>query len=137
MARTLRIGARALAAMLPQLRIPYRAIADFSEMLDERDIAQGAYEIWKDDPLALVSLMDTPAAISLRANLQVAVLVIDPSRDQMVCPEITRGCYKRLGGPKAYREIPFGHFSLQDEFCDAVVTHAHAWFCHRTEVPEI
>ncbi len=136
LARAVRLAGRALAALAPRWRIPYGLVADFSRMLDDRDAAQGAYAAWQADPLALrcvslralVSLMDTPAAVAFGENQRLAVLVINPGRDRMVRPSVTRRSYTQLTGPKAYREIPFGHFSLQDSFCAAVVAHAHDWF---------
>jgi len=134
--RVLRGAAVMLAQAFPRLRLPYRAIADFSGMLDERD--RDAYAAWQNDPhalrsvtlRALVSLLNTPPAIPMPANRDLPVLVINPRRDRMVRPAVTRRSFEQLGGRRAYHEIDYGHFSLQADFCARIVALAHPWFAY-------
>lgn len=127
---------RRLAALFPRLRMPYRPLANFRAMLDERDLAGGFYEQWSADPHSLrtvtaryfSSVMGTPAAIAMADNRVVPVLVVNPRRDRMVRPAVTRECYERLGGPKRYAELDYGHYSLQPEFTRRLVELADGWF---------
>ena len=114
----------ALVKLLPGLRLPYRPLAKFEHMMDERDLAQGFYAKWQADPLTLrtvtaryfASMLGTSFAIPLEENSDIPVLVINQKRDQMVNPQLTLACYRRLSGKKAYMEIDWGHFSLLPEF---------------------
>lgn len=119
---------RAAVALLPPgLRLPYRPLARFAEMTDARDRALGFLPIWQRDPLVMTSvtarymasLMATAPAIAFEDN-RLPVLVINQLRDRMVSPALTLGCYRRLGGPVAYAEIDWGHYSLLPAFNRAV-----------------
>lgn len=124
LAKTCRIISGLLAKLAPHIRLPYRPLARFENMMDERDLATGFYAKWQADPLTLrtvtaryfASMLDTAFAIPLEENKQVPVLVINQKRDKMVKPQLTLDCYQRLSGQKAYVEIDWGHFSLQTEF---------------------
>ncbi|MEQ9366510.1 MAG: alpha/beta fold hydrolase [Leptospirales bacterium] len=120
---------RVLARVAPRLCLPFRLLGDFRAMIDARD--GGFYAIWKRDPIPLrrVSLRylssvgSSPPAIPLEMNA-LPVLVINPTRDRMTPPAITRANFEHLGGPKEYREIPYGHWSVSAafarEWCDLV-----------------
>lgn len=131
-----RWGARRLGRLLPRMRLPYRPMSNFRAMVDARDQASGFYAAWCADPHTLrsvtlrylSSMLDTPAAIAFEQNQRVPVLVINPRRDRMVRPALTRASFDRLGGQRAYAEIDYGHFSLQPGFTQEVVQLAHAWF---------
>lgn len=134
--RLMASGTRLLAALLPRLRLPYRPLANFRAMLDERDTASGFYERWQADPHSLrtvtaryfASVTGTQAAIALEQNAQVPVLVTNPTRDRMVRPAVTRASYERLGGPRSYAELDYGHYSLQPGFTQRLVDLADDWF---------
>lgn len=121
------------ARLLPGLRLPLGLMAIFERMVDARDT--GFYGNWLDDPLPLRtatlrymhSLMATPPAVPLAANTR-PVLVINPTRDRMVAPEVTRQNYEKLGGPKGYAEIDYEHFSLSPAFTAEWVEIADDWF---------
>lgn len=94
---------RGLAAVAPGLRIPFRALGRFRDMVDGRDTA--FYPIWAADPLPVKavtlrymrSTFTTPPAVPFEKNI-VPVLVVNPTRDRMVSPAVTEQNYKRLGG---------------------------------------
>lgn len=127
---------RGLARLAPGLRLPYRPLAKFREMLDRRDWDGGFHELWRRDPHILTtvtaryfaSVLGTPAAIPFEQNQAVPVLVTNPTRDRMVRPEVTRQSFLRLAGPRRYAELDFGHFSLQPEFTQQLARLADAWF---------
>jgi hypothetical protein len=75
----------------------------------------------------LISFLTTPPAVPFEEN-QLPVLVINQGRDLMTDPAITRRNYERLGGEKAYLEIPFGHWSNQPEFRESIVQACDRWF---------
>ncbi|MCG8346277.1 MAG: alpha/beta hydrolase [Chloroflexales bacterium] len=126
---------RPLAQRFPKLRLPYLPLAHWEHMLDERDRAHGFVDKWKHDPYtprtitlkAFASLQYSPPRISLARN-QTPWLVINTMRDKMAPPHVTKDTYARLGGPKKYVEIDWGHFSHQAAFMDEFVTLADAWF---------
>lgn len=135
LARLCRALSRGLARLAPTLRLPYRPLAQFRHMVDDRDLAGGFYERWRDDPATLrtvtaayfASVMATPPAIAFEDN-RLPVLVINQRRDRMVSPQLTRASYERLGGPRAYVEIDWGHFSLQPAFTEEIGRLADDWF---------
>ncbi|MCH8619433.1 alpha/beta fold hydrolase [Undibacterium sp. TS12] len=135
LARMCRATSSLLARLAPQLRLPYRPLARFENMVDERDLAQGFYAKWQADPLTLrtvtaryfASMLATPFAIALEDNKQVPVLVINQKRDRMVKPQLTMNCYQRLSGQKTYVEIDWGHFSLLPEFNAELVRLGRQW----------
>ncbi|MFZ6732656.1 alpha/beta fold hydrolase [Undibacterium sp. Ji42W] len=135
LARACRAMSDLLAKLAPRMRLPYRPLARFENMMDERDLATGFYAKWQADPLTLrtvtaryfASMLDTAFAIPLEANTQVPVLVINQQRDKMVNPQLTRDCYRRLSGQKTYAEIDWGHFSLQPEFNAELVALGQQW----------
>lgn len=112
---------RLLAGLAPGLRLPFRALAKFDAMVDERD--PRFYNIWKNDPLPVKSVSlryirstcTTPARIPFEANAR-PILVINPVRDKMVSPSVTKRNYERLGGPKQYVEIDYGHWATGAAF---------------------
>lgn len=112
---------RLLAAFMPGLRLPFHALAKFSAMVDERDTR--FYDIWRSDPLPIKSVslrymrstFTTPPRIPFEANTR-PILVINPMRDKMVSPAVTKGNYERLGGPKHYVEIDYGHWATGAAF---------------------
>lgn len=112
---------RLLAALMPNLPIPFRALAKFDAMVDDRDTQ--FYAIWKNDPLPIRSVslrymkstFTTPARIPFEVNT-CPILVINPVRDQMVNPAVTKRNYERLGGPKQYVEIDYGHWATGEAF---------------------
>jgi alpha-beta hydrolase superfamily lysophospholipase len=73
-------------------------------------------------------MVSTPPAVPFEQN-QVPVLVINPTRDKMTDPALTKQNYERLGGPKHYVEIPYGHFGFSEmSFYTDTADAAHAWF---------
>jgi len=125
-----------VAALWPGLRLPYRPLAKFRNMLDERDLAGGFHALWQADPNSLrtvtaryfASVMRTAPAIPMAQNRDLAVLVINQRRDRMVRPAVTRDSAARLGGETRYAEIDWGHFSLQPDFNRELADLADAWF---------
>ncbi|QDQ26099.1 lysophospholipase [Chitinimonas arctica] len=128
-----------LAKLTPGMRLPYRPLARFENMMDERDLAMDFYAKWRADPLTLrtvtarylASMLDTAFAIPLEENSQVPVLVINQKRDKMIKPQLTLDCYRRLSGQKAYAEIDWGHFSLQPEFNNELIALGEQWLGKR------
>ena len=126
-----------LANQLPDLSLPYRLMGYFDRMVDERDA--GFYEKWLADPvpmervtLAYVnSMLSSKIAVPLAENER-PFLVINPTRDKMVSPELTRRNYERLGGPKAYLELPYGHWSVSEAFLEEWTTAVHDWIQQQT-----
>jgi alpha-beta hydrolase superfamily lysophospholipase len=100
------------------------------------DLTPHVQSVWWQDPMPLHmiqlslahSMVTTPPAVPLEEN-QIPILVINPNRDKMTDPALTRHNYERLGGPKHYVEIPFGHFNFTEiSFYRAVVDAADDWF---------
>lgn len=116
---------RWLARLAPRVRIPFRLVANFRHMVDSRDT--DFYNLWKRDPIPLrfvtlrylASVGSSPPAIPFE-EYEKPVLVINPVRDLMTPCRITRRNFERLGGPKEYAELEYGHWSVSPEF-------AHAW----------
>lgn len=127
---------QALAALLPGLPLPYRLMGRFDRMVDRREA--DFYAKWRADqtPLRrvtlryLASMFATKPAVPYAEN-RLPVLVINPVLDEMVDPTVTRRNYDRLGGPKSYAEIQFGHWALGESFVEAwiaaVETAVAAW----------
>lgn len=121
LAASISLFIRGLAKMTPGLHLPFRALARFKEMVDERDVR--FFSIWKEDPLPIrwvtlryiKSTFTTPPCIPFEANT-LPILVINPIRDRMVSPTVTRCNYERLGGSKQYAEIAYGHWATGDQF---------------------
>ncbi len=109
------------AALLPGLRIPFAWLGAFEYMVDERDTQ--FYPLWQRDPLPIrgvslrymASTFTTPPAIPLEQN-KLPVLVINQTRDRMVSPSVTKRNYDKLGGPKQYVEIDYGHWAIGPQF---------------------
>ncbi|HUN05689.1 MAG TPA: alpha/beta fold hydrolase [Aggregatilineales bacterium] len=109
------------AALMPGLKIPFGWLGAFEYMVDERDTQ--FYSLWLRDPLPIrrVSLrymwstFATPPTIPYEQN-QVPVLVINQTRDRMVSPAVTKRNYDKLGGPKQYIEIDYGHWATGLQF---------------------
>lgn len=114
-------AARALMALSPRMRLPLDRLRSFDGLLDERD--NGHFEAWQLDPSPArqvtpryaVSALNTHARLPYEQNA-LPILVINPLRDRILDPQITRRNFERLGGPKTYAEIDFGHWSLLDAF---------------------
>ena len=135
LARACRTISGLLTKLAPRLRLPYRPLARFENMMDERDLAMGFYAKWQADPLTLrtvtaryfASMLNTAFAIPLEANTDVPVLVINQKRDKMVQPRLTLECYQRLSGQKDYVEIDWGHFSLLPQFNAELIVLGQQW----------
>lgn len=123
----------ALLRPLDWLRLPARWLARFDRLMDDRDAA--FQRLWDADPVPpawlslrqITSNLTTPPATPFAQN-QVPTLVLNQARDRMVDPAITRHNYARLGGPKRYVELDYGHWSNEPAFWDAVVAACDAWF---------
>lgn len=108
---------QALASILPSVRIPYRLLGNFNKMVDER--VTGFFDLYREDPYPIraitlrymASLFSTPPRIPFEENT-LPVLVINQTRDKMTDPAVTRRNYERLGGPKQYVEIDYGHWAI-------------------------
>lgn len=109
------------AKAYPTFKVPFNLIGKFEGMVDQRD--PGFYQLWRNDPLPvrkvtlryLQSTFNTPPAIPLEQD-RLPVLVINPMRDLMVKPAVTRRNYERLGGLKQYIEISYGHWATGPQF---------------------
>lgn len=120
---------------LSWLRIPWKKVnaKAWARVIDEREPHMNI--IWSKDPLPLnfmslkfiISLANSAPLIPFEQN-QLPVLVINPNRDQMSDPMITKRNYERLSGPKKYVEVPYGHYSFSNTFGQSVAETAHAWF---------
>lgn len=130
--RLLKAG-NAILRPLQWVQIPFNWVGAFDKLMDERDAEFQAQ--WDADPIpprlvslrSLASNMTTPPAIPFEKN-RVPVLVINQSLDKMVDVSVTRCNYERLGGPKRYVEVPFGHWSSQPAFWQAIVQACDEWF---------
>lgn len=135
---TLPGGSALVRALLPLLRpdwlrLPARWLARFDRLMDERDA--GFQRQWDADPIPpprlslrqVASNLTTPPAVPFERNT-VPTLVLNQRRDLMVDPAITRRNYERLGGPKRYVELDYGHWSSDPAFWEAVVQACDAWF---------
>lgn len=128
-------SAGALIGPLGWLRVPWKKTAPelWASILDERDV-RGKL-IWDQDKLTLNfvtlafmhALTSTAPAVPFESN-QMPVLVINQIRDRMTPPSVTQRNYERLGGPKAYAEIDYGHYSFFDGFSQDVAGAADDWF---------
>jgi pimeloyl-ACP methyl ester carboxylesterase len=130
--KMLRFGIECLKP-LHRMRIPFNWFGSFDNLVDERDTEFQAK--WDADPnpprlvslRSLTSHVTTPLPIAFEKN-QIPVLVINQSLDKMVEPSVTRENYERLGGPKRYLEVPFGHWSSQPEFWGTIIPAMDEWF---------
>lgn len=131
--------ARALLTLLRPidwLRLPARWLARFGTLMDDRDAT--FQRQWDADPVPpawlslrqVASNLTTPPATPFAQN-QVPTLVLNQARDRMVDPAITRRNYERLGGPKRYVELDYGHWSNDPAFWDALVVACDVWFRER------
>lgn len=126
---------RVMACLRPfyRLRIPFNWLGAFDKLMDARDAEFQAQ--WDADPVpprlvsigSLASNMHTSPAVPFEEN-RIPVLVINQSLDKMVDSKVTRRNYERLNGPKRYLEVPFGHWSSQPEFWEALVQNCDTWF---------
>lgn len=133
----LRAFARGLARIALRLRLPYRPLARFDRMLDERDAGSGFFARWRDDPCVLrtvtarylASMLGTAPPIAFDdPNRRTPILVVNPQRDRMVVPALTAASAARLAGPKRLVDIPWGHFSLRPEFTELLAGLGDDWF---------
>lgn len=123
----------ALLRPLAWLRLPGRWLARFDRLMDDRDAV--FQRQWDADPIPpprlslrqIASNLTTPPAVPFAHN-QVPTLVLNQARDRMVDPAITQRNYARLGGPKRYVELDYGHWSSAPAFWDALVDASDAWF---------
>jgi hypothetical protein len=123
----------ALLKPFHSLRIPFNWLGAFNRLMDERDAVFQAQ--WDADPIpprlvslrSLTSNMSTSPAVPFEQN-RAPVLVLNQGLDRMVNASVTRDNYERLGGPKRYLELPFGHWSNQPEFWETIVQAADEWF---------
>jgi hypothetical protein len=108
-----------VSTLLPNLKIPYQILARFKNMVDEKEF----YELWKHDPVAIQNInlayfahsINTKPKIKIVDN-KIPTLVINPTKDKMVNPSITKKNYDRLTCKKQYIEIPYGHWSTNPLF---------------------
>lgn len=123
----------ALLRPLDWLRLPSNMLARFDKLMDDRDAA--FQQLWEADPVppAKLSLrqvcsnLTTPPAVPFECNT-VPTLVLNQARDRMVDPALTRRNHARLGEPKHYLELDYGHWSNDPAFWDAIVTACDRWF---------
>ncbi len=118
--------------LLPNLPIPYRLLGHFDKMVDAR--SPDFYAQWSADPVPLKwitlgymrSLFVTPADVPYERN-SLPILVINPTKDEMVDPAVTQRNYERLSGPKHYVELPYGHWAVSPDFVAAWVQEVDKW----------
>lgn len=130
--KILRAG-MALLKPLSRVQIPFSWVGAVDKLMDERDAR--FQTLWEADPIparrvslrSLASILQTSPAISFEMN-QMPVLVINQSFDKMVDVNVTRHNYERLSGKKRYLEVPFGHWSGQPEFSEAIARAGDDWF---------
>lgn len=130
--KAMNIGARLLSPLY-SLRIPFHWVGAFNRLMDDRDTAFQAQ--WDADPVpsrmvtirSLASSLITKPAIPFEHSNK-PVLVINQMKDRMVNPLVTWHNYDRLGSPKQYLEIPFGHWSSSPEFWGIMVDAFDDWF---------
>ena len=123
----------ALLRPLDWLRLPANALARFDKLMDDRDST--FQRQWDADPIPpkglslrqIASSLTTSPAVPFEHN-RVPTLVLNQARDRMVDPAITQRNYERLGGPKRYSEVNYGHWSSDPAFWDAVVEACDDWF---------
>ncbi|WP_420640754.1 alpha/beta hydrolase [Candidatus Leptofilum sp.] len=121
-----------LAALMPNLPIPYQLLGKFARMVDRRE--PDFYAKWRADPVPLRwvtprylrSMFTTKTAVPFRKN-QLPILVINPTLDEMVDPKVTKRNFEQLSGPKTYAELPFGHWALNAEFVTQWVDVVDSW----------
>lgn len=131
----------ALLRPLDWLRLPARWLARFDKLMDDRDAI--FQRQWDADPVPparlslrqVASNLTTPPAVPFEDNA-VPTLVLNQARDRMVDPAITRRNYERLGGPKRYVELDYGHWSNAPAFWDSVAAACDAWFREHSAVSE-
>jgi pimeloyl-ACP methyl ester carboxylesterase len=127
---------RALMALLRPfdwLRLPANLLARFDKLMDDRDAS--FQRQWEADPIPPPQLsvrqiagnLTTPPAVPFERNT-VPTLVLNQARDRMVDPALTRHNYERLGGPKHYVELDYGHWSSDPAFWEELVLACDAWF---------
>lgn len=122
-----------LLTPLHGVRFPFSWVGRFHKIMDSRDTEFQA--LWDADPLPprniairyMASSFTTPPAVPLEEN-RLPTLVINQALDEMVDPELTRRNYDRLGGPKEYLEVQFGHWSSDPEFWHEIVEASDQWF---------
>ena len=122
-----------LLTPLHRMRFPFSWIGRFDKLMDYRDPDFQA--LWDADPVPprrislrhLASASTTPAAVPLEEN-RLPILVLNQALDEMVDPELTRRNFGRLGGPKRYVELPFGHWSSDPQFWKEIVDASDQWF---------
>lgn len=115
------------------LRLPWKLLTFWDEIFDDRE--QDKMALWRNDPIPLShvslrflhSLVSTVPSVPFEQNVTPA-LVINQARDKMTAPHITERNFQRLGGPKDYVEVPFGHYSFTDEMNELVVDASDRWF---------
>jgi alpha-beta hydrolase superfamily lysophospholipase len=74
------------------------------------------------------SMVTTPPKVPFEHN-RIPVLVINPTKDKMTDPALTKQNYDRLGGTKHYVEIPYGHFGFSEMgFYNDTADAADTWF---------
>jgi alpha-beta hydrolase superfamily lysophospholipase len=123
----------ALLRPVRPLRLSFNWFGAFDRLMDERDTAFQA--LWDADPVpprrvtvrSLLSNVTTPPVVPFEQNTT-PVLVINQRLDKMVSPEVTHRNYERLGGPKRYLEVLFGHWSSQPDFWRTIVQACDEWF---------
>lgn len=129
-----------LLTPLHRVRFPFSWIGRFDKLMDNRDREFQA--LWDGDPVPprnislrhLASASTTPPAVPLEEN-RLPTLVINQALDEMVDPSLTRRNYDRLGGPKRYLEVPFGHWSSDPKFWKEIVEASDQWFREHTDHP--
>ncbi|NOK57656.1 MAG: hypothetical protein GFH27_549303n79 [Chloroflexi bacterium AL-W] len=120
---------------LSWVRLPWKKVnaKAWASVIDEREPHMNA--IWSKDSLPLnfmslkfiISLANSAPLIPFAQN-QLPVLVINPNRDRMSDPAITQRNYERLGGPKHYAEVPYGHYAFAEGFGRSIAEAADPWF---------
>jgi alpha-beta hydrolase superfamily lysophospholipase len=116
-----------LARLLPGLRLPFHWFGRFERMVAHHD--RDFYTTWRQDPVPqryvslryVASCYNTPPAIPMAAS-RLPALVINPIHDEMVRPAVTRRNFERLGGPKQYAEIAYGHWATGSRFTEECAT---------------
>ena len=128
-----------VGTLLPGLPLPYRLLGRFDRMVDRRE--REFYAKWQADPVPLRwvtlgylhSMFSTKTAVPYEQN-NLPILVINPTRDEMVNPAITRHNYERLAGPKTYAELAYGHWALSQAFVADWVDLVDGWCCRQMPV---
>ena len=125
---------RALAGPFGWVRLPTQWLNTMQHVVAPEEAQY--VQTWFKDPLlphsmtlrTIVSAGYTPPAVPLEANT-IPTLVMNQACDKVLCPDVTRASYHRLGGLKKYVEFENSpHWSFAPAFQERIVAESDAWY---------